>query len=85
MTDSPDGSIPDYMAKSYAAVLRTRPGTVTRTTVAADIAGWDSMANVNLLLEIESIVGIRFKAAEVLILKDVGELVDLVERKLRAA
>jgi len=52
-------------------------------TTRADVPGWDSMANVNLLLEIEAAANVRFKAAEVLRLKNVGELIELVERKRR--
>jgi acyl carrier protein len=84
MSSPTDNRVPDYISRSFAAVLRSPAGTIKRETV-ADVPGWDSMANINLLLEIESAVGIRFKAAEILQLKNVGELIDVVERKLRAA
>jgi len=85
MTAPATDGVPDYIGQSFAAVFGAAPEAITRQTVAADVTGWDSMGNINLLLEIESIAKVRFKAAEVLRLRNVGELVDLVERKRRPA
>lgn len=51
-------------------------------TTAADIAGWDSLQHVSLILQIETHFGIRFSSAEVSDLKSVGDLRDIVERRL---
>jgi acyl carrier protein len=51
---------------------------VTRTTSAVDVQGWDSIANITLLLEIESHFRVRFSTADVSRLRDVGGLVDLI-------
>ena len=51
---------------------------------AADIPGWDSLVNVRLFLALEEELKIRFGAAEMAHLKNVGELADLIEKK-RAA
>lgn len=51
---------------------------------AADVEGWDSMGNVSLFLAIEQSLGVRFGAGEISEIRNVGELVTLVARKLPA-
>ena len=51
---------------------------------AADVEGWDSLAHVRLLLTIERKMGIKFNAVEAGKLKNVGELIELVDSKLSA-
>ena len=51
---------------------------------AADVDGWDSLAHVRLLLTIERKLGIKFNAVEAGKLKNVGELIELVDSKLSA-
>lgn len=82
MTKAPQ-SIPGVILDSFAAVFGDRIRALTRETASADIDGWDSIANVNLLLEIEDRAKIRFRPSEVLNLRNVGELVDLVSRKMQ--
>ena len=50
-------------------------------TSAADIPGWDSMAHIALVVEVECRLGIRFQAAEIEALRQVGDLVALIEAK----
>jgi len=54
---------------------------VRAQTSAKDIDEWDSLMHVNLVLAVESRFGVRFTSTEVAGLKDVGELVELVEKK----
>jgi acyl carrier protein len=56
---------------------------VSRQTTARDVADWDSLRHVTLMLSAEKAFGVRFSSSEVAGLKDVGELVDLVEKKVR--
>lgn len=51
-------------------------------TSAKDIDEWDSLMHVNLVLAVESRFNVRFTSTEVAALKDVGELTELVEKKL---
>lgn len=48
---------------------------------AAQIEGWDSMGNVRLFLSIEQEFGVRFNASEISGIKNVGELVSLLQQK----
>jgi acyl carrier protein len=54
---------------------------ITRDTTAADVEGWDSLMHVTLMLQVEGAFGIRMTSAEVTGLKNVGQLVDIIEKK----
>ena len=49
---------------------------------ASDIDQWDSLAHINLVLEIEKQFRIKFSLGELQNLKNVKGLVDLVESKI---
>lgn len=48
---------------------------------AAQVEGWDSMGNVRLFLSIEQEFGVRFNASEISGIKNLGELVTLLQQK----
>ena len=59
------------------------PGlTVAPTTTAHDVDGWDSLMHIQLLVAAESAFGVRFNTGEVASLQNVGEMVDLIARRL---
>ena len=51
---------------------------------AADVENWDSLNHIDMIVAIESEFKIKFTTAEVTSLKNVGELIALVNKK-RAA
>lgn len=51
-------------------------------TSANDIEGWDSMSHVNLILAIENQFNIRFSQKELLVMKNVGDLLAAINDKL---
>jgi acyl carrier protein len=51
---------------------------------AAQVEGWDSMGNVRLFLSIEQEFGVRFNASEISGVKNVSELVALIQQKTGA-
>ena len=51
-------------------------------TTAADIEDWDSLEHINLMVAIEKDFGMRFNMAEVTGLKNVGEMVDVIMKRL---
>jgi len=57
---------------------------VTRATSASTVEGWDSITHVTLMVNVEKAFGIRFSSAQIASLKNVGELVDLIETKTKA-
>ena len=56
---------------------------ISRESNAQTIEGWDSLAHINLVSAIEKEFQIRFALGELQELKNVGEMVDLMARKLK--
>jgi acyl carrier protein len=48
---------------------------------ASDIEDWDSLTHIRLVLSVERAFGVKFSAAEVGSLKNVGEFVSLIQSK----
>ena len=55
---------------------------ISESTTADDVPEWDSINHVKLLIGLESDLGFRFETQEVSGLKNVGELIDVVQKKL---
>ncbi|MDR8726570.1 acyl carrier protein [Burkholderia pseudomultivorans] len=51
----------------------------TAETTAADVDGWDSLAHVRLILTVQKAFGIKFSASDIAGMKNVGDLVHLIE------
>jgi len=49
---------------------------------AQNVEGWDSLAHVNLVVAIEKHYRIKFALGELQALKNVGEMADLIQKKL---
>ena len=56
---------------------------ITRETTADDIDGWDSLSHVNLIVAVEMRFNIRIAVGEVQGLKNVGDLIDLINKKVK--
>ena len=55
---------------------------VTDTTTADQIAGWDSLAHVKIIMAIEEEFGIRLRGVEIIRLRTIMDLQRLVDSKL---
>ncbi len=55
---------------------------VTPDLTAEDVDDWDSLSHLRLVLSVEKSFGVRFSASETGKLKNVGELVSLIEAKM---
>jgi len=53
---------------------------IEANTTANDIDGWDSLTHIRLVITIEKAFDLRFTAAEVSELENVGEMVELIVR-----
>jgi len=51
------------------------------TLTARDVDGWDSLNHIRLVLSVQKAFGVRFSAAEIGRLANVGDLVQLIETK----
>lgn len=58
------------------------PVTVTPDLSAHDVAEWNSLVHISLMVAVEQNFGIRFNVGEVENTKNVGEFADLIVRKL---
>ena len=59
--------------------------TVTRASSAKDVAAWDSLRNIQIVVSVEEAFGISFTAKEVESFRNVGDMIDLIHRKRAAA
>lgn len=56
--------------------------TVTDKTTADDIEEWDSLEHINLLAAVEQAFGIKFNMGQVVSMKNVGEMADIILSQL---
>lgn len=57
--------------------------TVNDSTTAKDVDGWDSLEYINLIVAIEKKFSVKFDMKNVVKFKNVGEMVDVIEEKMK--
>lgn len=70
------------MAGVFKRVFDDETIQLADATTAQDVPGWDSLTHINLIIEIEEEFGLTFTVDDIAGLKNVGEMVAMVERKL---
>jgi acyl carrier protein len=55
---------------------------LTASTTAEDVEGWDSMNHIFIVVELEKHFCVKFHAAEMEEVKNIGELVTLLTKKM---
>lgn len=55
---------------------------IGETTTAEDIEDWDSLEHITLVAAVEAEFGVKFSMGQVVTLKNVGEMVDLILSKI---
>jgi acyl carrier protein len=55
---------------------------LSRDTTAADIEEWDSLAHISIIVAVEKEFKIKFDLMDIKPLKNVGEFLDLIQRKI---
>ena len=55
---------------------------VSDGTTAADIEDWDSLSHISLLSAVEDEFGIEFTMGQTVKMKNVGEMVDIIEEEV---
>lgn len=55
---------------------------ISDLTTAADIEGWESLTHITLISSVEAAFDISFSMKEVVKMKNVGEMVDIIEEKI---
>jgi acyl carrier protein len=77
-------SIYDQLTGIFRDVFDDEDLVVTPEMTAADVEEWDSLNHIKLVLSVEKNFGLRFSAAEVGSLVNVGEFVNLIQSKKTA-
>jgi acyl carrier protein len=65
----------------FQKVFEENDITISREMTAQDIDMWDSLRHIQLISEVERAFGIKLKLREVLSMKNVGDLIDLIGAK----
>ncbi len=65
----------------FEKVFQEKDLIIIREMTAKDIEKWDSLRHIQLINEVETAFGIKFRLREVLSMKDVGDLIDLIHAK----
>ena len=55
---------------------------MTDATTADDIEEWDSLEHINLLAAVEQAFGMKFNMGQVVSMKNVGEMADIILSKI---
>ena len=77
-----DLEIYDQLNAVFRQVLEDDEINLTPEMTADNVQGWDSMNHIFIVVELEKRFRIKFQAAEMEELKNVGELASLVRQKL---
>ena len=73
--------ITEKLKSVFEMVFQEKDLTITREMTAADIEEWDSLRHIQLISEVETAFGTKFRLREVLSMKNVGDLIDLIHTK----
>ena len=75
-----DNQLHQQLTDVFRSVFKSNNITITSETTAADIAEWDSLNHVQLILAVEAAFGIRFRHAEVASFENVGDMIQAIQR-----
>jgi acyl carrier protein len=70
------------LSKTIKNILELEDVVITPQTSAADIDEWDSMTHIQIISAIEGHYKIRFALGELQALKNVGDMIELIHKKL---
>lgn len=72
----------EQLTQVFRNVFQNNAIEITRSTTAADIDQWDSITHLDLITATEESFSIEITGFDVMGLKNVGDLLDLIARKL---
>lgn len=72
----------EQLTQVFRLVFANDSLTITPETTPNDIDGWDSMAHLNLIAAVQSRFKIKFVSKELMALRTVGDLGQLIDSKL---
>jgi acyl carrier protein len=84
MTDAVNNTL-QRLVPIFQDVLDDDGLAIDTTTTAQDVDGWDSLAHIRLVVSIEKAFSLRFSAAEISELQNVGDMAALIVKKQTGA
>ena len=57
--------------------------TVNDETTSDDVEDWDSLEHINLIAAVEQQFGIKFNMGQIVTMKNVGEMVNIIEAAIK--
>jgi len=84
MTDAVNNTL-QRLVPIFQDVLDDDSLAIDATTTAQDVDGWDSLAHIRLVVSIEKAFSLRFSAAEISALQNVGDMAALIVKKQTGA
>jgi acyl carrier protein len=79
-----DQPIFDRIAEIIRDTLDEPELALTPATTAREVDGWDSIAMINIILDVQKAFNVRFRSSEVDKLASIGDFVGLTRRKIDA-
>ena len=76
-------AIYDTLNEIFQDVFDDETITVNETTTADDIEDWDSLEHINLVAAVEQAFGFKFTMGQVVTMKNVGEMVDIIIEQIK--
>ncbi len=74
-------AVESALQEVFRKVFKQPALALRRELTSHDVAGWTSLANVMLIIQVQKEFQVKIGAGEVVRLKNVGELIDLIKAK----
>ncbi len=74
-------SVIDQLNGIFEEIIDDGRVCLSESTVPADVSGWDSLAHIQLVVAMEKHFDVKFTSEEILLWKNVGEMVDCIMAK----
>ena len=73
----------EKLNKIFCDVFNDENIIITDDTTAEDIEDWDSLSNITLIAEIEDAFNIEFSMQELMNIKNVGAMINIINKKVQ--
>lgn len=70
------------ITESFVKILDHNNFTLTETTTANDVDGWESVTHMMIITDIEASFNIKFKLMDLMSMENVGDLIKSIESSI---
>jgi acyl carrier protein len=74
-------NILDDLNQIFREIFNRKNIELNYETTAKDIAGWDSITHISIIVSVENHFEIKFSIVEIINMKNIGDLIRLIEIK----